>query len=504
MEVDCGSARDRLGRTLGGKYHLREVLGAGGTAVVYRATVGSTGDTVAVKVLHDHLSRSEEVCRRFVREGQLGNVLDHPNTVRVLDHGATEEQCPYLVLEFLEGESLEDRRVRAGGRLDMWETLDFCDQLLAVLEAAHAKNIVHRDIKPSNLFVTNGGVLKVLDFGIARLTDDTSATATKTGQMVGTPAFMPPEQALSRPKEIDARTDIWSVGATLFTLLSGEHVHIAETSSEHLVKAATLHARSLARALPGVPSNVEALVARCLAFDKNERWASATSMRAELSFVRDDPGRRIGTSTSPPPERVPSDPNMPTIMGSMRAHQEAATISSIADNNKPSNPYASPPVSERETERTSETDLSLVSNPGAYDLAGVPRRRWLLPFAIASTIMLMVMSGLALMLAVRTPSRSEPSVAASAAPPPTAAEPPPQPIPTPSLEIPEPPVIVAAAAAAPAAPAPTPKPAPTAAVAPVNKPATTTPSTPILNVRKSPGSPPPPAPTSRKDVYRPF
>ncbi len=201
MDADCGSARDRLGRTLGAKYHLVEVLGAGGTAVVYRASVTpvESGGFVAIKVLHDHLSWSEEVCRRFVREGQIGNVLDHPNIVRVLDHGATEEGCPYLVLELLEGESLEERRVGAGGRLDMWETLDFCDQLLEVLEVAHAKNVVHRDIKPSNLFVTRSGTLKVLDFGIARLADDTSATSMKTGQMVGTPAFMPPEQALSRP-----------------------------------------------------------------------------------------------------------------------------------------------------------------------------------------------------------------------------------------------------------------------------------------------------------------
>src|SRR4051812_38831359 len=235
MNVDCGSARDRLGSTLDGKYHLREVLGAGGTAVVFRA-VGPSGEPVAVKMLHDHLTRSEEVCRRFVREGQLGNVLDHPGTVRVLDHGSTDDGCPFLVLEFLEGESLEERRVRAGGRLELWETLDFCDQLLAVLEVAHGKGVVHRDIKPSNLFVMNGKNgspprLKVLDFGIARLLDDTSATSTKTGQMVGTPAFMPPEQALSRPRDIDARTDVWSVGATLFTMLSGEHVHIAETSS---------------------------------------------------------------------------------------------------------------------------------------------------------------------------------------------------------------------------------------------------------------------------------
>lgn len=372
MDGACGSARDRLGRTLGGKYRLVDVLGAGGTAVVYRATF--RGQAVAVKVLHDHLSRSEEVCRRFVREGQVGNVLDHPGTVRVLDHGATEDECPYLVLELLEGESLEELRVRSGGRLELMETLDFCDQLLAVLEVAHAKNIVHRDIKPANLFVTTSGALKVLDFGIARLTDDTSATSTKTGQMVGTPAFMPPEQALSRPREVDARTDIWSVGATLFTLLSGEHVHLAETSSEHLVKAATLHARSLARALPEVPSNVEALVARCLAFDKNERWPSAGAMRAALAVVRRDPGRRIGAPRSLPPDAAP------------RVH--LATFPGLG----PIDPRGSPTILSTDgrgppiVDRISEMNMSLTSDPGFYLTR--PRRKRLVPFAFASALLL--------------------------------------------------------------------------------------------------------------------
>ena len=124
---------------------------------------------------------------------------------------------------------------------------------------------------------------------------------------------MPPEQALSKPKEIDKQTDLWAVGATMFTLLSGELVHVAESSSEHLVKAATLHARSVARVLPGVPANVETLVGRALRFEKKERWASATEMRRELWRVRLDPGRPIGTTSAPPP-RNPSS-NFPTLVG---------------------------------------------------------------------------------------------------------------------------------------------------------------------------------------------
>lgn len=432
--------------------------------MVYRAAQLDVGGDVAVKVLHDHLSRSEEVCRRFVREGQVGNVLDHPNTVRVLDHGSTEEGCPYLVLEFLEGESLEEHRVRAGGRIGVWETLDYVDQLLSVLDAAHAKNIVHRDIKPSNLFVLPNGKLKVLDFGIARLVDDTSATSTKTGQMVGTPAFMPPEQALSRPRDVDARTDLWAVGATIFTLLSGEHVHIAETSSEHLVKAATLHARSLARALPGVPRNVEALVARALAFDKNDRWSSAQAMRTEVLIVRADPGKAIGTSTSPPPERTPSNPNLSTLVGSTRTHPSART------------PVAAGGARE---ELSGEIDASMALS-SASDEAPPRHRRWLVPFAIVATVLLVVMSSLVVMLSMQ----KTPTAARAASTSPVLAAPPSQ-------------VAIAAVVTAPILPVAS----ASVAIAPALVPA----APPVVTATKPVVAPATPKKaTARKDVYRPF
>lgn len=312
MAVVYASARDRLGQALGGKYVLEDVLGVGGTAVVYRAR-RPDGTVVALKMLHDYLCKSDEVCRRFKREAYVANILEHPGTVRVLDDGTTDDGVAYLVLEPLDGESVEERRLRFGGQLPLDEVLVIAEQLLTVLDIAHAKSVVHRDIKPSNLFVDENLRLKVLDFGIARIVDEGSATSTKTGQMVGTPAFMPPEQALSRPREVDARTDLWAVGATMFTLLSGQHVHLAESSSEHLVKAATLHARSLAKALPGVPEHVEALVAKALAFSKEDRWPSARAMLAQLARVRLDPGRRLGTSTTPPPARA-SASSAPTVM----------------------------------------------------------------------------------------------------------------------------------------------------------------------------------------------
>jgi serine/threonine-protein kinase len=324
MDVDCGSAQDRLGRVLG-RYRLDEIVGAGGTAVVYRAT-SAGGETVAVKVLHDHLRRSREVRRRFLREADIASMLDHPGIVRVLDRGKTVEGSPYLVFEHLEGESLEQRRVRAGGRLELGEVLGHCDALLSVLERAHAKSVIHRDIKPSNLLLTHEGVLKVLDFGIARRQD--SPTATKTGQTVGTPAFMSPEQALSRPRDVDARTDLWSVGATVFTLLSGELVHLADGTAEHLVKAATAPARSLAIALPSAPAEVVAFVARSLAFDKRDRFPTAAAMRAELARIAGAPARSRGLSFDTPSTEFLSRANVaidrPSVAPNRRVRRSSA------------------------------------------------------------------------------------------------------------------------------------------------------------------------------------
>jgi eukaryotic-like serine/threonine-protein kinase len=369
MDAAYASARDRLGQSLCGKYTIDEVLGVGGTAVVFRAT-HRNGNKVAVKLLHDHLCKSRDVTRRFMREAYLANLLEHPGTVRVLDDDADENGVAFLVLELLEGETLEERRVRLGGRLPVDEVLGFMDRLLEVLELAHDKNIVHRDIKPSNIFLTRDGTLKVLDFGIARMLDDYgSATSTKTGQMIGTPAFMPPEQALSKPKEIDKQTDLWAVGATMFTLLSGELVHVAESSSEHLVKAATLHARSVARVLPGVPANVETLVARALRFDKKERWASATEMRQELWRVRLDPGRPIGTTSAPPP-RNPSSA-FPTLVGPKRddsRDSEKPSLREMAMSLNGTTPYPPDPRSRRAMILSSVVAVLLVASALAFGI----------------------------------------------------------------------------------------------------------------------------------------
>jgi serine/threonine-protein kinase len=276
-------ARALVGRVLKGKWRLERVVGVGGMATVY-AAVHRNQSRVAIKMLHPEIALDNEVTSRFLREGYLANAVGHPGTVAVLDDDVTDEGVPFLVMELLQGETLEARWSRKNERLPISEVLPVVDQLLEVLTAAHDKGVVHRDLKPENLFLTNDGRLKVLDFGIARLREvsSVSSTTTRVGSLLGTPAFMAPEQARGRWDEVDGATDLWAVGATLFTLLTGQLVHEAETLQEQLVLAATCKAPSISRRFPELASALVEVIDRALAFDKQARWPNAREMRAAL------------------------------------------------------------------------------------------------------------------------------------------------------------------------------------------------------------------------------
>jgi eukaryotic-like serine/threonine-protein kinase len=267
-------ARRRVGTTLREKYTLSRVLGVGGMAVVYLAT-HRNGNRVAVKILHAELSLDPGLVARFAREGYVANAIEHRGAVRVLDDDVAEDGSAFLVMELLLGETLEERARRTGGRLPQREVVALAHQLLDVLASAHRKGVVHRDIKPENLFLTRERELKVLDFGIARLRDDGLGPGTAAGIRIGTPAFMPPEQALGRVDEIDARSDVWAGGATLFTLLSGRFVHDADTAAEIVVRSATQPSPALASAAPHVAGALAAVVDRALAFRREDRFPGA-------------------------------------------------------------------------------------------------------------------------------------------------------------------------------------------------------------------------------------
>jgi serine/threonine-protein kinase len=275
-------ARERVGRVLLGKYRLEKVLGVGGMAAVYLAT-HRNAKQFALKMLHPEISMRENIRTRFLREGYVANSVKHPGAVAVMDDDVTEDGSAFLVMELLEGLPVDELWARAGKRLPLPVALSVADALLDVLAAAHARGIVHRDLKPPNLFITHDGALKVLDFGIARLLDDTSGgQVTATGAMMGTPAFMAPEQALAKASEVDGQTDLWAVGATIFSLLTGQFVHTGDNGPQLLVNAATKPARSIGEVATDVPPAIATVIDRALAFGKGDRWASATEMRDAL------------------------------------------------------------------------------------------------------------------------------------------------------------------------------------------------------------------------------
>jgi serine/threonine protein kinase len=320
-------ARARLGSTLNGKYRLERLLGVGGMASVYAATHRNT-KRFAVKVFHPELSFNEDLRLRFVREGFLANSVGHPGAVAVLDEDTSDGET-FLVMELLDGEAIDELCHRLGGRLSPRVALAVADALLDVLASAHARSIVHRDIKPANVFLTSDGELKVLDFGVARIRDASGNGATQSGLTMGTPAFMAPEQALARPAEIDGRTDIWSVGATLFSLLSGQQVHQASSGQEAMIWTATRQAPSLASVAPALPGALVRVIDRALAFARDDRWESAATMReavraAFLEIEGEPMSSAVLVAVAPPPHLqlmsrppggVSADPMGPTALG---------------------------------------------------------------------------------------------------------------------------------------------------------------------------------------------
>jgi len=279
-------AQVRVGTTLKGKYHIDRVLGVGGMASVYAATHRNK-KRFAIKMLHPELSVHGDARQRFLREGYVANTVDHPSAVAVLDDDVAEDGSAFIVMELLDGVALDELAERSGGRLPPMNVLCIADQLLAVLEAAHARGIVHRDLKPANLFLLRDGTLKVLDFGIARLREAVTSgpsSATQTGALMGTPAFLPPEQAGGHTREIDGQTDLWAVGATMFNLLTGEFIHLVENATQMIIAAATKPARSLGSVVTNQPAIV-ALVDRALAFEKASRWPNAAAMRQRVREV---------------------------------------------------------------------------------------------------------------------------------------------------------------------------------------------------------------------------
>jgi serine/threonine-protein kinase len=282
MDLDTLAAA-RVGTTLCQKWTLEKLLGVGGMAAVYVAN-HKIGRRDAIKILHREVAQQPDMLARFEQEAHAVNRFHHPGAVEIRDIDVAEDGSPFLVMELLSGESLSERAQRLGG-LPLDEVLRLTDELLDVLAAAHARGIIHRDIKLDNLFVQTDGSLKVLDFGIARIRDGVPLMMrTRAGATLGTAPYMPPEQI--KGMEIDARADLFAVGATMFRLIAKRRIHEAKNETEMLLKMASQPAPPLCSVAPDVPRGVGLVVDRALRFDRDLRYPDALTMQADVRALR--------------------------------------------------------------------------------------------------------------------------------------------------------------------------------------------------------------------------
>jgi len=286
------------GQTLDGTYHLQRQVGEGGMGVVYEATHARLAGRYAIKVLlREHADRPD-VRARFDREARITSLLQHPNIVQVIDHNSTADGTSYLVMEFLSGESLEERLVRLG-RMDIADVADIVGQLAAGLAAAHGHGIVHRDLKPGNVYLVPvegraGELAKILDFGISKVS---GARDAMDREICGTPQYMAPEQVDGRVGDIDASTDQYALGVIAHELLTGANAFAADS-----LEAVFFRVSKGEIPPTGLGAAVDAVLARAMSGDRARRFPSvvafADAFRAaalapvELAVIAPRPRRR--------------------------------------------------------------------------------------------------------------------------------------------------------------------------------------------------------------------
>lgn len=273
-----------------GHYEVTSLIGRGGMGEVFLALDNSLGRKVALKLLRSEFTQNEDRLRRFEQEARAASALNHPNILTIHEIGH-EGSLHFMATEYVEGETL--RQHIASAQMTLGETLDVAVQVSSALAAAHQAGIIHRDIKPENIMLRGDGYVKVLDFGLAKLTapktDHTAAPTllkvdTEPGVVMGTISYMSPEQA--RGLAVDARTDIWSLGAMIYEMVAGRQPFEGETASDVLSLILQKEPLPLAHSLPEVPAELERIVRKALRKDKEERYQTVKDLQIDLKNLR--------------------------------------------------------------------------------------------------------------------------------------------------------------------------------------------------------------------------
>ena len=292
--------KKNIGEVFDGRYKINRTIGVGGMAIVYEATDLATNRRVAIKMLKDSISDNPQALRRFINESKAVAMLNHPNIVKILDVSVKTEH-KFIVMDFINGITLREY-MNHKGALNWREALAFITQILLALDHAHMKGVIHRDIKPQNIMVMEGGVIKVADFGIAKIPD--AETVTMIDHAVGTIYYISPEQA--KGKKIDARSDLYWLGVMFYEMVTGNLPFIAENSYAIMHKHINDAPASPTSIIPNLPLGIEQIILMAMEKSPENRYQSASQMIRHIYRIQRDP-TTIFQSQKPAPRTPTSE-----------------------------------------------------------------------------------------------------------------------------------------------------------------------------------------------------
>lgn len=316
-----------IGLMLDDRYRLKRLVGVGGMAMVFEADDIFRKTVVAVKILKDEFASDEVSVQRFINESKAVLMLSHPNIVKIFDVSVKGEY-KYIVMEYIDGITLKSYMQRKGA-LSAKETISYSIQILRALEHAHLGGVVHRDIKPQNIMLLRNGQIKVTDFGIAKLPD--AKTLTATDKAIGTVYYISPEQAAGE-KGIDRRTDLYSVGVLMYEMITGHLPFDGENPVSIALKQINENAKAPTELIPTIPRGLEQIIQFAMEKDKDKRFQTATQMIDLLQKVRENPGVVFRQKNTPPkdtPTRAKRTSMLPIIMGVVTAFLLVLMISAF-------------------------------------------------------------------------------------------------------------------------------------------------------------------------------
>ena len=392
-------------------YEVTRLLGEGGMGSVYLAEHPFLGRKAAIKVLKPECASNADLVQRFLNEARAANAIHHPNIIDIIDVGILPEGVPYMMMEFLQGESLADRLHRVS-RLSQSEALYIAGQIASALAAAHAVDIVHRDLKPDNVFIVpdlqNPGHdhVKVLDFGIAKLRPEFAPGSPRTsaGALLGTPAYMSPEQCMGKTSEIDHRADIYALGVILFEMLCGRTPFEGQSYGEFILQHVTAVPEQPQSLNPEIPAWVDALILKALEKQAENRIQTMAAF-ADMLAGKPMPATLVLSDTSHPPRHV-SEATMSLEEEPPAKRERTGSHSGVrrGRSTQPT-PSATPP----------HTTLSSMSGQVRGQTWRVPAKRSGSKIA-AIVISAVVLSGAVAVLGVRFLGRGETQVQQQSAP----------------------------------------------------------------------------------------